>query len=160
MIRSLLAASTLALAVPALAWAQHPSSSAKPHPAASAHANAVAGQDNAARIEACLQDSKALLDNLERGDFQAATRDFDAQMLAAVDAHKLGDLWQSIGTRFGKLESRGEPQNMMYQGRAIITVPLRFHDQTIGARTACNADGKIAGFHLVPIPSAAPAESQ
>lgn len=139
----------------ALAAGQHPADSARAHPAASAHANAVAGQADAARIEACTAAANTLIDNLEKPDYQAATADFDATMQASLTADKLGEVWQSIGKQAGKLEGRGAAQNAIYEGHAIVTLPLHFERVDANAQVACDADGKIAGFFVRP--AAAPA---
>ncbi|HET7562932.1 MAG TPA: DUF3887 domain-containing protein [Rhodanobacteraceae bacterium] len=149
----------LAIALPAFAAAQPPAATARIHPASSAHANAVAGQADATRIEACDEAAHALLDHLAKSEYKAATGNFNAQMAAALNAEKLGEVWQSIATRYGKVESRGTTQNMLYAGLVVVTVPLRFASGTLGVRLACDADGKFSGFHLVPVPYAAPAAS-
>ncbi|HEX5961769.1 MAG TPA: DUF3887 domain-containing protein [Rhodanobacteraceae bacterium] len=146
-----------ALPVLALAAGQPPASSAQPHPASSAHANAVAGQANAIRIEACGNQSASLLEALGKGDYKAATSDFDKQMKAGLDAARLGAFWASVGQQFGKLESRGDPQSVMYEGMSVVSISLHFTKGDLSAQVACDSAGKIAGFHVRP---ATPASSQ
>lgn len=148
--RVLLAATLLILAGSTFAAAQHPAASARPHPAPGAHANAVAGQADAARIEACTNAANALVDNLEKGDAKAATADFDATMQANLGADKLDAVWKQVGEQAGKLQGHGTPQNMMYEGYAVITLPLQFEKGGLNAQVACDADGKVAGFFLRP----------
>ncbi|WHZ18799.1 MAG: hypothetical protein OJF55_000948 [Rhodanobacteraceae bacterium] len=155
--RVLPAAALFILASPLLAVAQNPAVSARPHPAPSAHANAVAGQADAARIEACTHIANAMVDNLEKGDAKAATADFDATMRTNLGADKLGAIWKQVGGQVGKLQGHGTPQNMMYQGYAVIILPLRFEKGGLDAQVACDADGKVAGFFLRP--GAAPSDS-
>lgn len=154
--RTLILASLLA-ALPLAASANAPADTARPHPAASAHANAVAGQAGAARIEACAHVASSLIDNLAKNDFKAATTDFDATMTAQLGADKLGAVWQQVAQQFGKLEGRGTLQNAMYQGDVVVMLPLRFAKGSVHAQVACDAAGKIAGFFLRP--AAAPAPS-
>lgn len=137
---------------------QPPAATEKPHPSSNAHANAVAGQAGATRIEACTTAANALIDNLDKGDYKAATTDFDATMQANLGTSKLGEVWKNIGTQAGKLEDRGVAQNAIYQGHSIITLPLHFQKMDLNAQVACDADGKIAGFFLRPA-SSAPAGS-
>lgn len=151
--RIFIALALSALAIPAAA--QHPADTAKPHPAASAHANAVAGQADAARMESCGQAAQQFLDQLTKGDFKAATGNFDAAMQAGLGADKLGEVWKSVGTQFGKFESRGTAQNVMYQDMPVVSTPLHFEKGALVAQLACGKDGKFAGFHLQPLPSAA-----
>lgn len=142
----------LGFMVPALACAapQHPAASARAHPTPSAQANAAIGQADAARIEACATAADTLIDDLGKGDAKGATADFDATMQANLGADKLAEVWQQIVHRMGTLQGRGTPQNVMYQGHVIITVPLRFEKGGLNAQVACDADGKIAGFFVRP----------
>ena len=149
--RTLIAIALSVLAMPAIAMAQHPSSNEQPHPAISAHANAQSAQADTARIIACGSVTSSLVANLDKGDFKAATTDFDTTMLANLGADKLAKVWQSIGAQAGKLVGHGAPQNAMYQGFVVITLPLRFERANLDAQVACDAKGKVAGFHLLPV---------
>lgn len=150
--RILIAIALCTLTAPAFAAGQPPAPSA--NPASSAHANALAGQASAARIEACTVATNALIDNLEKGNDKAATADFDVTMLANLGADKLAEVWQQVGGQFGKLRGRGMPQNVLVQNRVVITLPLRFEKGGLNAQVACDADGKIAGFFLRPAAAA------
>lgn len=157
MLRSLAVTALFALIAPALAAATPPIASGA-HPAASAHATAMAGLAGAMRIEACVHASNTFLDDLAKADYKAATGNFDARM-QGFGSEKLEAAWQSIAAQYGKLESRGAPQNVMYQDYVVVTVPLHFAKGDLGARLACDASGKFAGFHIVPAataPSASP----
>ncbi|TAN07393.1 MAG: DUF3887 domain-containing protein [Rhodanobacteraceae bacterium] len=142
-------------ACPAFASAagQTPAASAQAHPAASAHATAAAGQTGAARIEACTQAASTLIENLEQGNAKAATAEFDATMQANLGADKLAAAWRQVGSLMGKLQGRGTPQNAMYQGHTIVTLPLQFTKGNLNAQVACDADGKVAGFYMRPATS-------
>jgi hypothetical protein len=154
---ALVAAPAIALATPQ----QHPSERARPHPASSAHANAIAGQADAARIEACSRLSRTFLGELEKGDFHAATSRFNTRMKSALSEDKLGQVWQSFGSQYGKLESLGEAQTVMYQGLPVVGTPLHFAKGDFVSQLACDREGKIAGFYIRPLPAAnaAPASS-
>jgi len=151
--RQLILATLAAFIMPAMSLAagqQHPADTAQDHPAASAHANAMAGAAGAARIETCTATTNTLIDHLEKGDFMAATSNFDANMKANLDANKLGQFWKQVASHVGTLQGRGTPQNMMYEGHAVITLPLHFEKGDASAQVACDADGKVAGFFLRP----------
>lgn len=154
---ALLAAPAALLAAPQ----QHPSDRARPQPASSSHANVSGGQADAARLEACGQLADTFLDDLGKGDISAATAHFGQRMKTAVDEAKLREVWQSLGKRFGKLESRGHPQTVMYQGMPVVGTPLNFEKGDFVSQVTCDRDGKIAGFYIRPMPSntAAPASS-
>ncbi|HEX7369812.1 MAG TPA: DUF3887 domain-containing protein [Rhodanobacteraceae bacterium] len=154
--RTLVLVALASALLPALAYTagQTPLGGASAHPAASAHANAVAGQANAARIEACGNLSHAMLGALTKGDYKGATANFDSQMASGLDPQKLEAAWSTVGAQFGKLESQGTPQAVMYQGMPVVTTPLHFAKGNLAAQVACGKDGKIAGFHIQPIPPA------
>lgn len=154
--RSLILAAVLA-ALPCSVLANGPADTARPHPAVGAHATAVAGQAAAARIEACARVASTLVDSLAKGDFKAATADFDATMTSGLGADKLAAVWQQVDQQFGKLEGRGTLQNAMYQGDVVVVLPLRFAKGNVSAQVACDADGKIAGFFLRPAATTTPA---
>lgn len=149
----------LIVALPALASAATPASTERAHPSNSAHAAAVAGQADATRIEACTHATTALVGNLDKGDFKGATADFDATMQANLGADKLGAVWQQVSHQFGALQGHGTPQNMLYQGDVVISLPLRFAHGSINAQVACDAAGKVAGFFLRPASAPAAAAS-
>ncbi|HJR13359.1 MAG TPA: DUF3887 domain-containing protein [Rhodanobacteraceae bacterium] len=152
--RKLIFATLAALAMPAMSLAagqQLPAATAQDHPAASAHANATAGEAGAARIETCTTTTNTLINHLEKGDFTAATSSFDATMKANLGAGKLGQFWKQVASQVGTLQGRGAPQNMMYEGHAVITLPLHFEKGDANAQVACDVDGKVAGFFLRPV---------
>ena len=148
--RQLIAAALIA-ALPALAFGQSPAATEKPHPSSSAHANAVAGQANAARLEACDDLSSTMLGALEKGDFETASSKFDAQMRANLDAKKLSTVWASMSAKLGTLQSRGFPQAAMYQQLFIVVTPLYFEKGGVRAQVVCDMDNQIVGFHLQPL---------
>lgn len=134
----------------AVAVGQIPADTLSTHPASSAHATATAGQANAMRIESCVSATDALVDNLQHGNYQAATTDFDAKMHANLDAAKLAQVWRQVTGQTGVLQTRGRALNALYQGRVIITLPLHFQKASLNAQVACDTDGRIGGFFLRP----------
>lgn len=143
----LIAAAFAVAATPALALA------AAPQATSSGSSGAAIAHGGAARIEACTAATNTLIGNLEKGDTNAATADFDSTMKASLDASKLGQVWQQIGSQVGKLEKRGTPQNMMYGGLVVVLLPLHFQKADLNAQVACDTSGKIAGFFLRPTPA-------
>lgn len=148
--RVLAAFAIVVLAAPAYAAGQHPAASARPHPASGAHAVAAAAEASARRIEACGERSAALLAALGKDDYAAATADFDAQMKSLLGPQKLAATWTAITAQFGKLQSLGPAQSVMYGDDPMVVTPVRFEKAGLTAQVACDADGRIAGFHLQP----------
>ncbi|TAN06360.1 MAG: DUF3887 domain-containing protein [Rhodanobacteraceae bacterium] len=143
--RSLLAVALVG-ALPAFATARPPS----PHPASSVQAAAVAGQVNAARMEACTHRSDALLDALGKANYSAATAHFDRDMKTRLDAAKLRTAWLGVGAQVGALKARGTPRSFLYQGFSVVATPLQFARGQLTAQVACNGAGQVAGFYIRP----------
>lgn len=99
---------------------------------------------------ACEARSTSMLDAAQRGDFAAATNDFDAKRRSALPPKKLGELWGSLG-QFGALQARGEAHPAKGEGYFIIMTPLIFEKATLVAQVVCGSDGRIAGFHVKPL---------
>lgn len=107
--------------------------------------------DEQKRIAAgCRSRATSLLDAAQKGDFAAATRDFDAQMRGALKPDKFKALWDSLG-RFGALTARGESHPSRGDGYYLVMTPLIFEKETLVAQVACGNDGLIAGFHVKPL---------
>ena len=156
--RQLLAAALLVIPTFAFGAGQSPAATEKPHPSTRAHANAMAGEAGATRIEACAATANALIDNLEKSDFTEAASNFDATMKANLGADKLGQFWTQVAGQIGTLQSQGAPQNMMHEDHAVITLPLHFEKGDANAQIAGDTYGKVAGFFLRP--ALAPASSR
>lgn len=161
--RKLIVFGLIAAGVPLLASAaaQHPAEAAKDHPAPSAHANAVAGQASAARIEACMHATDTLLGNLEKGDGTAAAARFSAMLKTKVQPPELDQVWAHVTSQAGQLKGRGTPQNAMFEQDVVIVLPLQFEKVNLNFQVACNAQDQVDGFFLRPAapPAGAPPAS-
>lgn len=160
--RGLVALALGGIVVPALALApaQHPSSSARPHPAAGAHAAATAAEASALRIESCSQGSASMLAALDHGDYAAAANGFEPHLKAGMGPDQLRTAWTATTARLGRLVSRGPPQAAMYGNDPVIATLLRFEKGALVSQVTCGADGRIAGISMrpaEPAPGPAPA---
>ena len=99
---------------------------------------------------ACEERATNLLDAMEKGNFAAATKDFDPRMHAAVPAAKLKKTWKSLA-RHGALHSRGQPNTATDGPYQVVKIPLVFEKANFYAQTACDSDGHIAGFYIKPL---------
>ncbi|MBX3688381.1 DUF3887 domain-containing protein [Dokdonella sp.] len=109
-----------------------------------------AEQQAQALQKACTARATALLDAAQKGDFDAATHDFDAPMRAALPPEKFKAAWESLA-RFGSLQARGQSHASELQGYLAITIPLIFDKVNLYAQIACGSDGRIAGFYVKPL---------
>ncbi len=125
-------------------------------PAPQQSINALAPQASAAAIESCNGKMQALLAALDKSDYTGAEMDFNDTMKAGLSPDQLKQAWQSLPAKFGQPISRGSAHNSMSNGYVVITVPMTYQNGNLAAQIACGADGKIAGFHAMTLPSAAP----
>ncbi|WP_266159356.1 DUF3887 domain-containing protein [Dyella silvatica] len=98
----------------------------------------------------CQTLSTHLLDALDHGDFSAATTDFDARMKAGLSSDTLSKVWLSVPQQFGARGEREPAQTAQVAGSTLVTTSLHYGSSLIDARVACDASGKISGFHIVP----------
>lgn len=98
----------------------------------------------------CKQVSEDILDALVKGDYVLARQDFNADMDKQLPEQKLQDAWESLLPRFGVPKMRGEPQGKHGDKLSVIYTPLKFEHGNLVSQVACDADGKVAGFYVVP----------
>ncbi len=117
-----------------------------------------AGEDANAekrQVDACVARAGALLDAAQAGDFDKATRDFDAKMHAALTVAQFRDAWRSLD-QFGALTARGQSHPGKHEGYVVVTIPLVFERANLYAQTSCGSDGRIAGFYVKPLQLSTP----
>lgn len=119
--------------------------------------NAADAHTAAAAIEACNAKMQTLLAALDRRDYAGAETDFNDTMRAGLTPGQLQQAWESLPAKFGQPVSRGAAHNSASNGYNVITVPMSFQNASLAAQIACGADGKIAGFHVMTLPSPSPA---
>ncbi|MFC5488177.1 DUF3887 domain-containing protein [Dokdonella soli] len=98
----------------------------------------------------CETNATSLLDAAEKGDYAAATKDFDAKMRSALPVPKFKQAWESLA-QFGALQARGQSHASENEGYVAITIPLIFERANLYAQVACGSDGLIAGFYVKPL---------
>lgn len=109
---------------------------------------------------ACSTVSEAMLDDLGKGDYAAASKAFNADMKKALPAAKLQEAWESLLTNFGPPKLRGEPQGKRDKGLVAIYTPLKFERGNLVSQVACDVDGKVAGFYVVPEVTTKPGQGE
>ncbi len=107
------------------------------------------------QVDACVARAGALLDAAQAGDFDKATRDFDAKMHSALTVAQFRDAWRSLD-QFGALTARGQSHPGKHEGYVVVTIPLVFEKANLYAQTSCGSDGRIAGFYVKPLQLSTP----
>lgn len=108
----------------------------------------------------CKKASENILDALVKGDYEKAESDFNADMKKKLPPGKLQEAWESLFIRFGTPKLRGDAQGKHGDGLSVIYTPLKFEKGNLVSQVACDAEGKIAGFYVVPEMPPKPAENQ
>ncbi len=92
----------------------------------------------------------ALVENLNRGDYAAATADFDRTMKLALPESKMKEIWEALPAQTGAFKeisgTRAEEQDQY----RIIFVTCAFENSAIDVRVVFDPKGKIAGLFFQP----------
>jgi dienelactone hydrolase len=98
----------------------------------------------------CAAHSTGLIDALARGDYTHAGKDFSPAIAAALDADKLQQVWTQVQGQVGSYRKHAAPARQAVAGHSMVVTRLSFADMPLDALVACDADGRISTFRLVP----------
>jgi len=88
------------------------------------------------------------------GHWSEAGKGFDAAMQKAAPPAALEKIWQQLVAKYGPYQSHGAaselPAPAPYRN---VVVPVTFGKQVVGMQFSYDAQGAIAGLHLVPPPA-------
>ncbi len=105
----------------------------------------------AARVQAQGVDpqavAQALVDNLLKGDFVAATADFDETMQTALPADALQQGWESVMQQVGPFQEQTGVQTQELQGYTVVAITLQFELVALTVQVSVDADGMVGGLH-------------
>lgn len=99
----------------------------------------------------CVARSAASLDALVRGDYAGARKDFNAAVSQAVSVATLEQVWTQIQSQAGAYQKHAEPQQQSMDGHAVVVTPVSFARMPLNFVVACDDDGRISTFRLVPV---------
>ncbi len=95
--------------------------------------------------------ARALITALERSDYQASVRDFDATMLKVMGAEKMEQMWKTqLPVRVGAFKKQGPARREQLQGYEIVFITCEFAKASLDARVVFDKAGKVAGLGFVP----------
>jgi dienelactone hydrolase len=89
-----------------------------------------------------------LVDQMARGDFAAATKDFNAEMKIAAPEATLKDIWDQLFIQRGAFRQRIASTNEVVQGYQTVFVSCQFEKGELDAQVTFDNQGKIAGLHF------------
>jgi dienelactone hydrolase len=95
--------------------------------------------------------ARAFVTALEKGDFEAAVRDFDETMLKSFGPDKLEAMWtKQLQEKLGAFKKQTAARREQLQGYEIVLITCEFEKATLDARVVFGKTGKIAGLGFVP----------
>jgi hypothetical protein len=92
----------------------------------------------------------AIFADIAAGEWEAARTGFGPEMLEAVSASRLADVWAQMAGLIGRYESMGEPFARALGERTIVELPLRFEAGEATGRVVFDSDGSVAGLFIRP----------
>ncbi|MDE1899477.1 MAG: DUF3887 domain-containing protein, partial [Xanthomonadaceae bacterium] len=88
------------------------------------------------------------------GRWADAAKGFDTAMQKAAPPAELKTIWQGLVKQYGAYQGHGTaselPAPAPYRN---VVVPVTFGKQVIGMQFSYDAQGAVAGLHLVPPPA-------
>jgi hypothetical protein len=105
---------------------------------------AIAQDDSAA-----IATATAVLEQMEAGDFEAATREFNDELKAHIDSVQLAGVQLQLESA-GAMQSRGEPLISERDGHTVVAFRIQREHAAIDATVAIDGDGKVAGLFFAP----------
>lgn len=101
---------------------------------------------------ASANDPRALeiLDDVVKGDFAAATANFDAKMHQALPPEKFSAAWSMYQDEYGKYQSHGTPADVPLGDLNVVNVPLQMEKTPGLYRVTFRPDGTVAGLWFLP----------
>lgn len=95
-----------------------------------------------------------MVDSMAKGDFKAATADFNSTMLSAMPAEKLGQVWASLAPQLGTFKSRTGTREAEEAGYKTVYVTCQFEKQALDMKIVFDGADKVGGLWFVPAHSA------
>lgn len=94
-----------------------------------------------------------MVDLMAKGDFKAATADFDSTMLSVMPAEKLGQVWASLAPQVGAFKSRTGTREAEDQGFKTVYVTCQFEKLSLDIKIAFDGSDKVSGLWFLPTQS-------
>lgn len=96
------------------------------------------------------------LDEIVRGDYPAATAEFNPTMRMFLPAPALQQSWDMYQQMFGRYQSHGVPENIQRGDVTVVNVPLQMTQRHGQLRVSVQPDGSVASLTFlregVPVP--------
>src|SRR5258708_29244570 len=103
--------------------------------------------DDEASLEKTARD---LLSNFVAGHFEAATKEFDEKMMAALPPPKLAEVAKQLEPQLGKFKQVKEAKHGTVQGYKVVTLLSEYENGLVNVQVTFDPDGKVAGLYFRP----------
>lgn len=100
--------------------------------------------------------AKAFIAALEKGDFEAAGKDFSDAMKKLLPKDKIETIWTALQMQVGKFKKQGRirlEQAGLFQ---VLYVTCEFEKATLEAKMPFDAEGHLSGLNFAPPDTGAP----
>jgi hypothetical protein len=94
--------------------------------------------------------AEGLVDSMAKGDFTAATAEFDSAMKTSMSPQLLGQTWSQLATQVGAFKARTGTREAEEQGFKTVYVTCQFERATLDAKVVFDGSGQVSGLWLVP----------
>jgi len=90
-----------------------------------------------------------MVDLMAKGDFAAATKDFDAGMRSAMPNEKLQQLWTALSQQAGAFKGRTATRETVEQGFKTVYVTCSFEKVNLDVKVVFDSSDKVGGLWVV-----------
>jgi excinuclease UvrABC nuclease subunit len=111
---------------------------------------AVALATHAAEPPALEKSARTLLADFTAGHYEAAAKNFDEKMMAALPPAKLAEVARQLEPQLGAFKSVREAKQMKAQGYDLVVLVSDYEKALVNVQVAFDADGKVAGLYFRP----------
>ena len=92
--------------------------------------------------------AEKFIEQLNGGDYDAATENFDEAMKEQLDAEGLKELWESLISQLGDYVDSEYDETQEVEGFQVVLFKGVFNDKDVTLQVTVDADKKIAGFFV------------
>ncbi|MFO0842433.1 MAG: alpha/beta fold hydrolase [Gemmataceae bacterium] len=100
--------------------------------------------------DARLTKAKAMLDALNKGEWEAAGKHFDKTMKEKMPPDKTRELWEAVTKQVGAFKKLERTDTVKFKDSNIVDLTCQFDKVTLKVRISFDKDDQVEGFFLRP----------
>jgi dienelactone hydrolase len=112
---------------------------------------ALAGDDRPAQLREQVELATAMLDGLNKGDYQAAGKAFDDTMRKVLTPENLDVAWKTAAQKYGRFRKLMGTRTVAGAKRDLVFLTCQFEKETTDIKVSFDKDKRIAGLFFVPV---------